>query len=250
MFTTCSPSLSAENKLLSKSGYASAEKLPLMSAVISPNGNVSYINIAPLYYETKKKDLDPIKISPQDSQRDRPMELIIYSTCNRGNPQQESALGLRAQFLMVSFLLSQHPDDKRAAYYLFPNAWFRMMKEGIRGHPHFQEEGMIRIAGIHNKLWEVNIERSDVTGVANPNKDYSISFSTDSDQPLFIQALLSAAKSSTEGVPQITLILESPSLYVSATYNLIHTGTKQYQPIQKMDIREWWRKQQKWCPSK
>ena len=227
-----------------------AEDLSLISVVISRNGNVSYIYLSPLHYEAQKKDFKHIQISPQDSQRDRPMELILYSTCNRGNPQQESVLGFRAQFLMVSFLLSQHPDDKRAAYYLFPNAWFRMLKEGIRGHPHFQEEGIIRMAGVHNKLWEVNIERSDVTGIANPNKDYSISFSKDSDQPLFIQALLAAAKPSAEGIPQVTLILESPRLYIRATYNLIHKGARQYQPIQKMNLMEWWRKQLSWCPLK
>ena len=117
-------------------------------------------------------------------------------------------------------------------------------------NPHFQEEGVIRIAGVHNKLWEVNIERSDVTRIANPNKDYSISFSKDADQPLFIQALLSAAKLSAKGIPQVTLILESPSLYVGATYVLIYRGARQYQPIRTMNIMEWWRKQQKWCPIK
>ena len=230
--------------------FALAEEGSLISVVTSRNGKVSYIYLSPLHYEAKKKDLNSIQITPQDSQRDRPMELIMYSTCNRDHPQKKVALGFRAQFLMVYFLLSQHPDDRRAAYYLLPKAWFRMLKEEIRGHPHFKEEGVIRIAGVHNKLWEVNIERSDVTGIANPNKDYSINFSKNSDQPLFVQNLLMMAKPSTEGVPQITLILESPSIYVRATYNLIHKGTRQYQPIKSMNIMEWWRKQRKWCPLK
>ena len=219
--------------------------------VISRNGNVSYINLAPLSYKAKRKGLDPIHVSPGtfDNKRLRPMELIIYSTCNRGDPQQESVLGFRAQVLLVSFLLSQHPDDKPVAYYLMPSGWSRMLKEAIRGHPHFQEEGIIRIDG-HDKLWNVNIQRSDVTGIANPNKDYSIKIVKEADQPLFIQALMSAAKPSAKGIPQVTVLLESPSLYVKAAYALIHKGARQYQPIKTMNIRKWWSKQQKWCPKK
>ena len=227
----------------------------LISVVISRNGNVSYVNIAPLYYEVKKKGFDFIQISQGDSIKNRkpgelrPMELIIYSTCNRGDPQKEAALGFRAQFLLVNFLMSPHPDDLPAAYYLLPTGLFRMLKEAIRGHPYFYEEGTIKIDGVHNKIWKVNIRRSDVTAV-NSKTDYSISFSNDADQPLFMQALKSAAKPDKNQVPQVTILLESPSLYVRATYALIHKGARQYQPIKTMNILKWWSKQQKWCPAK
>ena len=89
----------------------------LISVVTSRNGKVSYINVMPLHYEAKKKDLDPIQVSLGASidnkkwRELRPMELIIYSACNRGDPQKEAALGFRAQFLQVNFLMSPHPDD-------------------------------------------------------------------------------------------------------------------------------------------
>ena len=228
----------------------------LISAVISRNGNVSYVSIAPLYYEAKKKDFDLIQVPLNSSAKNRkpgelrPMELIIYSTCNKGDPQRESALGFRSQFLLVNFLLSPHPDDLPAAHYLLPLGWFRMLKEAIRGHPYFYEEGIIRIADIHNKLWDVTIKRSDVTAV-NSKTDYSIKFVNDADQPLFIKALKSAAKSSqSSNIPQVTLVLESPSLYVRSTYSLIHKGARTYQLIKSINILEWWSKQQSWCPRK
>ena len=227
----------------------------LISVVTSRNGNVTYINLSPLQYEAKKKDLKLIQVSPEnpvDNRKPgelRPMKLIMYSTCNRGDPKRESALGFRAQVLLVSFLMSPHPDDLLAAYYLLPLGWFRMLKEAIRGHPYFYEEGIIRIDGIHNKIWEVNIQRSDVTAV-NSKTDYFIEFAKDADQPLFIEALKSSAKPAKNQVPQVTILLESPSLYVRATYNLIHKGARQYQPIKTMNIISWWSKQQKWCPEK
>ena len=223
----------------------------LISATISRNGNVSYVSLAPLNYEAKKKNLDFIQVSPENPvNREpgdlRPMELIIYSTCNRGDPKHEATLGWRAQFLIVSFLMSPHPDDLLATHYLVPLGWFRMLKEAIRGHPYFYEVGIIKIAGVHNKVWEVSIRRSDVTAV-NAKTDYSISFAKDTDQPLFIKALKAAAKLA-ENIPQVTLILESPSLYVRATYALIYKGTRNYQPIKTMNILKWWSKQQSWCP--
>ena len=228
----------------------------LISVTISRNGNVSYVNLMPLHYEAKKKDLDLIEVSPDKPLKNRkpgelrPMELIIYSSCNRGDPQKQAAFGFRAQVLLVSFLMSPHPDDLPATHYLLPLGWFRMLKEAIRGHPYFYEEGIIRIAGVHHKIWEVNIQRSDVTAV-NSKTDYSIGFSKDAEQPMFIQALQSAAKPlENSNIPQVTLLLESPSLYVSATYALVYKGSRNYQPIKSMNILKWWSKQQKWCPIK
>lgn len=241
LLTTCSSSVLADRALI--------------SVVTSRNGNVSYVNIAPLQYEAKKKNLDPIQVSPGNEKNIKPgelrsMELTIYSACNRGDPQKEAALGFRAQVLLVSLLLSPHPDDRPPAYYLLPSGWFRMLKEAIRGHPHFREKGILRVAGLHNKLWDVIITRSDVTGVANPIKDYSIKIVKETDQPSFIKALMSAAKPAKNNIPQVTVLLESPSLYVRATYNLVHKGTRQYHTIKKMNIIDWWRKLQKWCPEK
>ena len=241
LFTTCSFVLAGDRSLI--------------SVVISNNRNVSYINLAPLYYEAKKKNLDLIQVSPGNEKNIkpgdlRPMELTIHSTCNRGDLQKEAALGFRAQVLLVSLLLSPHPDDMPTAYYLLPLGWFRMLKEAIRGHPHFQGKGVLRVAGIHNKLWNVNITRSDVTGVANPIKDYSIEIVKEVNQPSFIKALMLAAKPAKNNIPQVTVSLKSPSLYVRATYNLIHKGARQYQTIKKMNVKEWWRKQQGWCPEK
>ena len=234
--------------------FVSAEE-SLISVVHSNNGNVTYINMSPLRYEAKKEGFSLIQVTPENSAEIRepgelrPMELIMYSTCNRGDPQREAAIGFRAQVLLVSFLMSPHPDDLLAAYYLLPLGWFRMIKEGIRGHPYFYEKGVIRIEGVHNKLWEVTIQRSDVTAT-NAKTDYSIGISKEADQPLFIQALKSAAKPAENNVPQVTLILESPSLYVRATYNLIHKGSREYQLFKKVNILKWWGKQQKWCPIK
>ena len=179
------------------------------------------------------------------------MELILYSTCNRSTPNQQvdAALGFRAQFLVVNFLMPPHPDDVPAAYYLSPKGLFRMLKEAVRNHPYFQEEGVIRIAGVHNKIWKVNIQKSDIA-FSNPKPDYVIEFSKEADQPLFIQALKSATKLAENQIPQVTILLESPSLYVSATYALIHKGSRQYQPIKTMNILKWWSKQQKWCPER
>ena len=247
LLTACSPVSSAPAS--SSSVPTGPADLSLISVVTSRNGNVSYVNLSPLHYEAEKKGLDPIKISPEDPQRDRPMELIIYSTCNRGDPQKEAALGWRAKFLGVNFLLSPHPDDLPAAYYLSPTGLFRMGKEAVKGHPYFKEEGSLKISGDSDKLWKVNIQRSDTTAV-NSKTDYRIELSKEMDQPLFIEALKSAAKPSVKGILQVTVSLESPSLSVKATYNLVHKGARQYQPIQKMSIIEWWSKQQTWCPDK
>ena len=216
---------------------------------------MSYVNIAPLYYEAEKKGLSLIQDTTENPFENgrpkelRPMELIIYSTCNRGNLQKEAALGFRAQFLAVNFLMSPHPDDLPATYYLLPLGWFRMLKESVRGHPYFYEEGIIRIVGVPNKTWDVHIQRSDVTAV-NSKTDYSIEFSEEADQPLFIQALKKAARPAENQIPQVTVLLESPSLSVRATYNLIHKGARQYQPIKTMNVLKWWSKQQKWCPER
>ena len=216
---------------------------------------MSYINIAPLYYEAQKKGLSLIQDTPENpfekgGQKElRPMELIMYSTCNRGNPKQEAALGFRAQFLGVSFLINPHPDDLPAAYYLSSTGLFRMLKEAVRGHPYFYEEGVIKIEGVHNKVWKVHIQRSDVTAV-NSKTDYSVEFSNEADQPLFIQVLKSAARPDKNNIPQVTVTLESPNLYVRAVYALIHKGTRQYQAIKNMNILKWWSKQQKWCPER
>ena len=227
----------------------------LISLVTSRNGKVSYVNMAPLHYEAKKKGFDLIRVFPGSSLdkskpgESRPMELVIYSTCNQGEPKQEAALGFRAQFLLVSFLMSPHPGDLPAAHYLLPVGWFRMLKEALRGHPYFQEKGEIRIAGSPNEVWELDIQRSDVTAV-NPKTDYFIGFSKDMDQPLFIQALKEASKPAEDQTPQVTILLESPSLSVKATYALIHKGTKQYHTVKSINILNLWSKQQKGCPKK
>lgn len=227
----------------------------LISVVTSRNGNVSYVNLAPLHYEAKKKGFDLIRVSPENSVDNRkpgelrPMELIIYSTCNRGEPKKEAALGFRSQFLRVNFLMSPHPDDLLAAYYLLPLGWFRMLKEALRGHPYFYEEGAMSIAGVSDKSWQIHIQRSDVTAV-NSKTDYSIEFSKDADQPLFIQALKQAARAAKNQMPQVTVLLKSPSLHVEATYALIHKGARNYQAIKSMNILKWWGKQLKWCPER
>ena len=235
--------------------FSAFADISLISLVTSRNGKVSYVHLAPLHYEVKKKGFDLIRVSPESSFDNRkqgelrPMKLVIYSTCNRGESKQEVALGFRAQFLRVNFLMRPHPDDLSAAHYLSPVGWFRMLKEAVRGHPYFQEKGMIRIAGAHNKTWEINIQRSDVTAV-NPKTDYFIEFAKDADQPLFIQALKEASKPAENQIPQVTVLLESPSLSVKATYALIHKGARQYQAIKTMNILNLWSKQLKWCPQK
>lgn len=218
----------------------------LIGLVTSRNEKVSYVSLAPLHYEAKKKGSKTIQVSPEDSfPARRAMELALYSVCNRGEPEEEAKLGFRASVLGVSLLLSPHPDDVQAAYYLLPMGWFRMLEERLRGGPYFQEKGIIKIAS-YNKNWEVNIQRTDVTA-GNAKPDYSIRFSKESDEPLFIQALKDSARLKNQ-IPQVTIFLESPSLFVKATYALRYKGTKQYQDVNSMNIIDIWSRQQKDCP--
>ena len=238
---------------LTVSSAVFADDESLISVVISRSGNVSYLSIAPLYYEAKRKDMSPIQ-APLGTHFERgpaelkPMELIIYSTCDRVDPQKGSVLGLRPQFLHSHLLLSPHPDDLPAAYYLLPLGLFRMIKQAVRGSPYFKEEGTVTVFNTQNTIWPVNIVREDITAT-NPKTDYSIEFSQITDQPLFIQALKSVAVTDGKNkVPHVTILLESPSLYVKATYALIHKGTKDYQPFKTVNIIDWWSRQQTWCP--
>ena len=233
-----------------------AEEKALISVTMSRSGKVSYISISPLYYEASRKDQFPIQVSPGDTFENkkpwelRPMELIIYSTCDRVDPQKGSVLDLRPQFLHSSLLLSPHPKDLPAAYYLFPIGLFRMLKQFIirAGDPYFEEKGTIKLFNSQNTTWPVNISREYITAT-NPKTDYSIEFSNVANQPLFIQALKSAAVLMGK-IPQVTVLLESQSLYVKATYALVHKGAKDYQAVKAINIIEWWSKQQKWCPRK
>lgn len=229
---------------------ADTNKEPLISVIISRSGTVSYISMSPLHYEAKQKDMSTIKMLPgidpnRKSDELKPMQLIIYSTCDS---EDQSVLGLRPKFLHSSLLLSPHPDDRLAAYYLLPTGLFRMLKEAIRGHPYFKEEGIIEIPGTKNAKWLVNITRSDITAT-NSKTDYFIKFSNTTDQPLFIQAVKLAAKP-VDKIPQVTILLKSPRLYVKATYALIYKGSRNYQTIKSISIIDWWNKQQKWCPRK
>ena len=225
----------------------------LISVTISRSGNVSYLSLAPLLYEAKRKDMSPIQASPETQfEREpaelRPMELIIYSTCDRVDPQKGSVIGLRPQFLHSSLLLSPHPEDLPAAYYLSPIGLFRMVKQVARGKPYFKEAGTITIFNTPNTTWHVHITREDITAT-NPKNDYFIEFSNTTDQPLFIQSLKSAATPNGKNeIPQVTTLLESPSLHVKATYTLIHKGAIDYQPVKTVNIIDWWSKQQTWCP--
>ena len=152
----------------------------------------------------------PAGASPEKSYELRPMELIIYSTCDRVDPQQGSVLDLRPQFLHSHLLLAPHPDDQPAAYYLLPLGLFRMLKQAIRGgHPYFKEKGTVKISNIKNTIWPVNITRENITAT-NPKTDYSIEFSNLADQPLFIHTLKSVAKPIGKNeIPQVTVLLES-----------------------------------------
>ena len=225
----------------------------LISVVISRSGTVSYINLSPLHYEAKRKGVSPIQMPAGVSLNQKPgelkpMQLIIYSTCDREESQKGSVLGLRQRFLHSSLLLAPHPDDRPAAYYLLPTGIFRMLKQAIRGRPYFKEDGTIKIFGSQNTGWPVNIVREDVTAV-NSKEDYSIEFSDFTDQPLFIQALKTEAKP-VDTIPQVTILLKSPSLYVKATYALIYKGSRNYQALKSINLIEWWNKQQRWCPRK
>ena len=247
MLIACSSSSS------SSSSSVSADE-SLISVIISRSGNVSYLSISPLYYEAKREGMSPIQISLETHFEKKPtelkpMELIIYSTCDRVDPKKGSVLGLRPQFLHSSLLLSPHPDDLPAAYYLSPIGLFRMFKQAVvRGAPYFKEKGTITIIDTQNTTWSVNISREDTTAT-NPKKDYFIEFSNTTDQPLFIQALKKAAAFEGKNkIPKVTVLLESPSLNVKATYALVHKGTKDYQPFKTINIIDWWDKQQSWCP--
>ena len=225
----------------------------LISEIISHSKNVSYLAISPLSYKAKRKNMGFIQVSPETyfekkSAELRPMELIIYSTCDRVDPQQGSVLGLHPQFLHSHLLLSPHPDDLPASYYLSPLGLFRMFRQIVAGRPYFKEKGIIRVFNVQDTVWHVNIVRGDITAT-NSKTDYSIEFSNFTDQPLFIQALKSAAKPESKSkVPQVAILLESPNLHVEATYNLIHKGKRNYQPFKKMNIIDLWNKQQIWCP--
>ncbi len=236
--------------LLLTIGSAAFADEALISVIISRSGNVSYLNMSPLHYEAKRKGMSPIQVSQGDFSEKptefRPMKLIIYSTC----AQKSSALDIRPQFLYASLLLSPHPDDVPAAHIFSPIGLFRILKQVVRGHPYVNEKGTIKLSGRQNESWHVDIYREDTTYVS-PKEDYHIEFSHITDQPLFIQALKSAAKPTGKNkIPKVTVLLESPSLYVKATYALIHKGAKNYQEVETMNIIEWWNKQQTWCPRK
>ena len=243
LLMACSPS--------SSSSSASADE-SLISVIISRSGNVSYLSISPFYYEAKREGMSPIQASlethfDKKPTELKPMKLIIYSTCDRVDPKKGSVLGLRPQFLHSSLLLSPHPDDLPAAHYLSPIGLFRMFKQIVRGSPYFKEEGTITILATQT-IWPVNITREDTTAT-NPKNDYFIEFSNTTDQPLFIQALKAAAAPEGKNkIPKVTILLESPSLNVKATYALVHKGTKDYQPFKTINIIDWWSKQQSWCP--
>lgn len=230
-----------------------ADDESLISVVISRSGTVSYLNLSPLHYEAKRKGMSSIQMPPgiypnREPGELKPMQLIIYSTCDRKDSPGGSVLGLRQRFLHSSLLLAPHSNDRPAAYYLSPTGLFRMLKEAIRGKPYFKEEGTIKISDSQSTGWPVNITRSDITAT-NPKNDYFIEFSNIADQPLFIQALKSEAKP-VDKIPEVTILLESPSLYVKATYALVHKGSRNYQAIKSISIIDWWNKQQKWCPRK
>lgn len=224
----------------------------LISVVLSRSGNVSYVSISPLHYEARREGMHFIQISPGHFPRPpgelKPMELIIYSTCDRTDPQKGSVLDLRPQFLHAHFLLSPHPNDLPAAYYLTPTGLFRMIKQAMRGRPYFKEEGTIKLPDAQDAVWPVKISREDTTA-ASEKKDYSIVFSHSADEPVFIQALRSTARvTGRKKIPKVTVLLESPRLYVKATYALIYKGAKNYQKTKSINIMDWWSKQQAWCP--
>ena len=245
LLMACSPS--------SSSSSSSSADESLISVIISRSGNVSYLSISPLYYEAKREGMSPIQASlgthfDKKPTELKPMKLIIYSTCDRADPKKGSVLGLRPQFLHSSLLLSPHPDDLPAAHYLSPIGLFRMFKQVVRGAPYFKEEGTITIIGTQNTNWPVNITREDTTAT-NPKKDYFIEFSNTTDQPLFIQALKATTALEVKSkTAEVTILLESPSLNVKATYALIHKGIRDYQPFKTINIIDWWSKQQSWCP--
>ena len=43
----------------------------------------------------------------------------------------------------------------------------------------------------------------------------------------------------------MTVVLESPSLYVKATYALVHKGARDYQTISSLSLLKWWSKNSK-----
>ena len=233
--------------LLFVTGFSVFAAAGFISVILSRSENVSYVSISPLRYEVERAGQNPIQISPKTGKAaDWPMELIIYSTCDRVDPQKGSVIGLRPQFLHVNFLLSPHPNDLSAAHYLSPIGLFRMLKHAFRGHPYFEEEGTIKLLRIPDAVWDIHITREDITATS-PKNDYSIEFSHVADQPKFIRALQSAVVFK-KGVPQVTVLLESPRLYVKATYTLRYKGAYNYQEVKTINILDWWKKQQTWCP--
>lgn len=221
------------------SGSTSFSEERLISVTLSRSENVSYVSITPLHYKARREGQNPIHASPGAS-FGKSMELGLFTTCDRVEPQKGSVIGLRPQFLHVYFLLRPHPDDLSAAYYLSPVGLFRMLKHAFRGHPYFEEEGTIKLPRISDAVWDVHITREDITATS-PENDYSIEFSHMSDQPKFIQVLQSSVVFR-KGTPQVTVLLESPRLYVRATYALKHKGAYNYQEVKSMNILDWWRK--------
>ena len=226
-------------------GFVAFTEERLISVTLSRSENVSYVSIAPLHYEARRDGQNSIH-APPGASFGKPMELGLFTTCDRVDPKKGSVIGLRPQFLHVSFLLRSHPNDLSAAYYLSPVGLFRMLKHAFRGHPYFEEEGTIKLPRIPDAVWGVHITREDTTATS-PKNDYSIEFSHTADQPKFIQTLQSAVVFE-KGIPQVTVLLESPRLYVKATYALKHKGAYNYQEVKAINILDWWRKQQSWCP--
>ena len=223
--------------ILTSSVFASEN---LISVVISRNGDVSYVTISPLYFDAQRKGQDPVRTKPGASIAQQ-MELTIYSTCNRTEPQ----------VFDVSLLLRPHLNDPEPAYYLSGTGIGRMLKQfALRGgEPFFNEKGTLTLLGVQNAVWPVTIARADFTATGAKGS-YSIGFDNPENQRKFIQTFEPIGRySAGKNPPQAILVLQSPSIQVRATYALIHPSTENYKKFKSVNISNWWSKQLAWCPS-
>ena len=74
---------------------------------------------------------------------------------------------------------------------------------------------------------------------------YKISFLNPSSAHLFIHILKSEAEPmGQKKIPQVVILLESPSFYIKATYALIRGNNEEWDKI----IKDRWNKILSWCP--
>ena len=214
----------------------------------SNDGKALYINISPIYYTARQKGFSPIEMPSNILPKklsSRPLSLTIFGLCDSASPKEREIPGHfspQTQIIETSFTITPLPNDKKAVLTLSWKGLFREFQQMIRGGPYFIEKG----GGITIKdyTWPVIIKRYDVAFYST-EQDYTVRFSNPSDGHLFMHVLKSSAVPiGTKKIPQIEVLLKSPSFHISAVYALERGSNDEWDK----KIKDRWNKILSWCP--